>query len=54
LEPGLYGHTATSAFLMAQPQILQAALAVAEDEGKVWSLAGARGLSLLAAIALGG
>ena len=39
---------------MAQPQILQAALAVAEDEGKAWSLAGARGLSLLAAIALGG
>ena len=30
------------------------ALAVGEDKGKAWSLAGARGLSLLAAIAPGG
>ena len=30
------------------------ALAVAKDEGKTWSLVGARGLSLLAAIAPGG
>ena len=29
-------------------------LVVAEDEGKAWSLAGAQGLSLLAAIAPGG
>jgi hypothetical protein len=33
---------------------ITSALAVAEDEGNAWSLAGARGLSLLAAIASGG
>jgi hypothetical protein len=49
----LWTHRNKCVFDGAAPNIL-GALTVAEDEGKTWSLAGARGLSLLAAIALGG
>jgi len=54
LEPGLYGDRNKCVFDVAAPNIAAGGLTVAEDEGNTWLVAGARGLSLLAAIPLGG
>ena len=49
----LWTHRNKCVFDGAAPSVA-GALAVAEEERRSWSLAGARGLSLLAAIASGG
>ena len=49
----LWRHRDSCVFDGAAPSVASA-LAVAEDDRRSWSLAGARGLSLLDALALGG